>query len=234
VHWHGIQLESYYDGVAHFGGNGRDHTPYLQPGDTFVAKFTPPRAGTFIYHTHFNDYAQLCTGLYGALIVVEPGRPRDPATDHVFVISRDGPDEDKDPVLVNGAVEPPPVVLRAGVRHRIRVIGITPEATARVRVLRNGRPISWRAVAKDGAELPPALATSRTAEFSISPGETYDFEIAEARPGELRLEADLDTHPRVPRAIARLSIVARQLASIYDATGRPGDAKLWRAKAAHK
>jgi FtsP/CotA-like multicopper oxidase with cupredoxin domain len=208
VHWHGIQLESYYDGVAHFGGNGRDHTPYLQPGDTFVAKFTPPRAGTFIYHTHFNDYAQLCTGLYGALIVVEPGKRFDPAVDHVFVISRDGPDEQKDPVLLNGAVEPVPVALRAGRPHRLRLIGITPEATARVRLLRDDHPITWRAVAKDGTDLPPALATSRPAELSISPGETYDFEIAEPKPGELSLEAVLDGQQPVPRAIARLSIVA--------------------------
>jgi manganese oxidase len=73
VHWHGIELESYYDGVPHFGGDSRARTPYIPPGGSFVARFSPPRAGTFAYHTHFNDFAQLSTGLYGALIVFEKG-----------------------------------------------------------------------------------------------------------------------------------------------------------------
>ena len=38
VHWHGIELESYYDGVPGWGGEGRQVTPPIRPGETFVAR----------------------------------------------------------------------------------------------------------------------------------------------------------------------------------------------------
>src|SRR5436309_12363389 len=70
IHWHGIELESYYDGVPGLGGQPGNITPAIEPGQSFVAKFIPPRAGTFIYHTHWHKDAQLSGGLYGALIVL--------------------------------------------------------------------------------------------------------------------------------------------------------------------
>ena len=45
----------------------------IAPGDSFTAEFTPPRPGTFIYHSHAHELVQIQGGLYGALIVVEPG-----------------------------------------------------------------------------------------------------------------------------------------------------------------
>ena len=51
----------------------RDIMPPIAPGASFVAQMTPPRAGTFIYHTHIDDIKQLSSGLYGALIVLPPG-----------------------------------------------------------------------------------------------------------------------------------------------------------------
>jgi hypothetical protein len=42
----------------------------------------------------------------------------------------------------------------------------------------------WRAVAKDGYELPKAQATERTANVQMGPGETADFELRPMRPGE--------------------------------------------------
>ena len=73
IHWHGIELTSYFDGVPGISGQGSAIAPPIAPGQTFVARFTPPRAGTFIYHTHWHDNAQLAGGLYGALLVLEPG-----------------------------------------------------------------------------------------------------------------------------------------------------------------
>ncbi|MBK9980518.1 MAG: multicopper oxidase domain-containing protein [Gemmatimonadetes bacterium] len=49
VHWHGIELESYYDGVPGFSGAGRRVTPLIAPGDSFVVRFTrraPGRSST--------------------------------------------------------------------------------------------------------------------------------------------------------------------------------------------
>ena len=75
IHWHGMELESYYDGAHGWGGNGEQVTPMVAPGSSFVVRFTPPRTGTFMYHTHLHDRRQLTSGLYGAMLVVD--RPAD-------------------------------------------------------------------------------------------------------------------------------------------------------------
>jgi manganese oxidase len=51
IHWHGLELDSYYDGVIG-GGTGDQVTPAIAPDGSFVSRFNPNRAGTFIYHTH--------------------------------------------------------------------------------------------------------------------------------------------------------------------------------------
>jgi multicopper oxidase len=51
----------------------------IEAGGRFVVRLTPPRTGTFIYHTHLHTYQQLSPGLYGALIVTEPGETYDPS-----------------------------------------------------------------------------------------------------------------------------------------------------------
>lgn len=73
IHWHGIELESYYDGVAGWTGSGKQISPVIAPGTSFIARMTPQRAGTFIYHTHWHDDVQLVNGLYGPLIVLGQG-----------------------------------------------------------------------------------------------------------------------------------------------------------------
>ena len=48
------------------------YTSYdVMPGDSFEMRVTPPRAGSFMYHTHLNDIYQQRLGLYGPL---QPGR----------------------------------------------------------------------------------------------------------------------------------------------------------------
>jgi hypothetical protein len=48
--------------------------------------------------------------------------------------------------------------------------------------------VPWRAIAKDGADLPPSQATKRPAQQVIAVGETYDFEFEAPGPGEYRLD----------------------------------------------
>lgn len=193
VHWHGIELDSYYDGVAGWGGNGRQMTPPVAPGGSFVAKFAPPRAGTFIYHTHWHDPSQLVKGLYGPLIVLPPGEKFDPDTDKIVLISIDGPDEKADAILVNGTSAPDPTTMRVGIRYRFRLINITSiNPDVRVSLMDGGRPVVWRAIAKDGADLPESQRTLTDArEVRVSVGETYDFEFVPASAGRLRLEVGI-------------------------------------------
>lgn len=169
--------------MPHWSGDDRRRTPSIEPNQQFVARFTPPRAGAFMYHTHFNDFVQLSSGLYGVLIVTEAGAPVDPPLiDHTFIVSRGGVSDETSPVLVNGAVSAPPVTLRRGATHRLRLAGITPVQTVRVRLMDGRSVVTWRALAKDGADLPPAAAVDRPADLQLSPRETYDFTMLRPAP----------------------------------------------------
>ena len=174
IHWHGMELESYYDGVHGWSGAGQRVTPLIEPGGSFVVRFTPPRTGTFMYHTHLHDNRQLTSGLYGAMLVVEPGETFDEATDHVFVMGRGGP-EPEAPAVLNGQRDPQ-VVWKAGQRHRVRLINITPSDIFSVTLQTNEGPVTWRPLTKDGAPLPPERCEPRPAKQLIGAGETYDFE----------------------------------------------------------
>ena len=80
-----MELESYYDGVHGWSGAGTRVTPIIEPGHFFTVRFTPPRAGDVMYHTHLHDDRQLTSGMYGALVVTEPDDVFDPTLDHVVV-----------------------------------------------------------------------------------------------------------------------------------------------------
>ncbi|MEA3245307.1 MAG: multicopper oxidase domain-containing protein [Gemmatimonadota bacterium] len=187
IHWHGIELESFNDGVPGWSGQSGNVMPAVQPGQTFDVKFTPPRAGTFIYHTHGHDRRQLISGMYGPLIVTEPGKPFDPAVERIVLLGGAGPGSPA--VEINRSTNPPAMQLNVGVRHRFRIINITPNFVVTISLRGDAGPVQWRAVAKDGADLPPNQATARAASFRIGIGETYDFEYEPTAPGELRLEA---------------------------------------------
>jgi FtsP/CotA-like multicopper oxidase with cupredoxin domain len=187
VHWHGMEVESYYDGVPGLSGSGRRLLAPIQPGGTFVARFAPPRAGTFIYHTHFDDLRQLSSGLYGPLIVLPPGETFHPDSDLVLVISRAGPGET--PIWLNGSRSPAMGALRLGRTYRLRIINIVPEnPPVDVRLTRGSDSVMWRPVAKDGADLPERQRTLKPARLTIAVGETYDFEVRPDATGDLTLE----------------------------------------------
>src|ERR1700682_1130561 len=192
IHWHGIELESYYDGVAGWTGTTQQTTPAIKPGESFAVRMAPPRVGTFIYHTHWHDQDQLDNGIYGPLLVVPIGQKFDPASDQIFLFSL-GVFEPFGPVLlVNGHPQPAPLRLVTGTKYRFRLINISPNnARMRASLRKAGTPVQWRIMAKDGADLPPAAATLQTAELGITVGETYDFEYEASTPQALALEVYL-------------------------------------------
>jgi manganese oxidase len=194
IHWHGIELESYDDGVPGFSGLVGSVTPPVAPGETFTARFTPSRAGTFIYHTHWHNAGQLAAGIYGPLIVLEPGQTYDPVSDHIIVLGLDGPyrPAPNEAFVVNGDAKPRPLDLSAGVPHRLRFINITADNVAlTVQLLSGFDPVRWRLVGKDGSETPLAQRTERLARQQVAVGETYDFELAPMPPTEVGMWLEL-------------------------------------------
>ena len=158
VHWHGIELESYYDGIPGWSGAGTKTAPYIAPADSFTAVFTPPRAGTFMYHAHADDIHQLAAGLYGPLIVLEPGQKWDPVTDHVFGIGQEG---EKAPAwnVLNGVPAAEPMQFKAGVKHRLRFYNMTIDDEADVIIENDSGVVKWTPVAKDAM---PTVGANRT------------------------------------------------------------------------
>jgi len=190
VHWHGMELQSVYDGVAGWSRTGSRVAPLVAPGASFRVLMTPPRAGTFIYHTHMDETHQLVAGLYGPLIVLEPGVAFDPALDRVYVIGGAIDASGSHSVTINGALDPPLQTVHAGVSYRVRFINITPDATVEMRLMQDGGLLRWTAIANDGADLPAALRVERPAELRFGPGQTYDFEWTPAAPGNAALLLD--------------------------------------------
>ncbi len=187
IHWHGLELESYYDGVVG-GGVGDQVTPAIAPGASFVARFTPSRAGTFIYHTHAADPKQLSGGVYGGLIVLEPGQSFDPEHDKLLVIGTRDTFFDARRITINGVETPEPITLAQGASYRLRLINMAPNLPANFRLGSQEHPATWRAIAKDGATVPARLAGESNAVLHIASGETYDFEFRAESPGEVPLE----------------------------------------------
>ena len=210
IHWHGIELESYYDGVPGYGGDSRQVTPPIAPGESFIAHMTPPRAGTYIYHTHWHDIGQLTTGLYGAIIVLEPGQKYDPEHDRVFLVSSSDTNFLADALLVNGLAKPGPTQLRVGEKYRLRFINITPSDDSVVySLLDAGKPTIWQPLAKDGADLPEFYRKPVDAKQTFAAGETYDYIFEPTKPGKLSLE----TNFALSHIVVPIDVVATQTVS---------------------
>ena len=187
IHWHGIELESYYDGVPWWGGRDEKRAPAVEAGKTFTVRMIPPRVGTFMYHTHWHDAAQLTGGIHGTMIVLPKGVKYDAATDKSFLFSQSpGEPFGAAMILMNGSPQPTTLRLQTGVAYRLRFVNITPSVNnLRVQLLKDGAPVQWRAIAKDAAAV--AGSPMKTADQAVAVGETFDFEYKADGPGTVSL-----------------------------------------------
>jgi FtsP/CotA-like multicopper oxidase with cupredoxin domain len=190
VHWHGLEIESYPDGVPNYSGMGAHIMPPIAPGDSFAAEFTPPRSGTFPYHSHLNELRQIGSGMYGAIVVTDA--PRDTTRDHVIVAGGGGvPVFHKEGpafLLVNGRVFPQPIHMTVGDTNRLRIVSIHSDELLEFRLSNDSSVAHWTPLARDGADLPPALQRPALAKMEMGPGQTADFLYVPDRPGALTLE----------------------------------------------
>jgi hypothetical protein len=128
VHWHGMLLPSGMDGVPAVT------QPPIPPGGTFVYEYTLPKAGTFMYHSHFDTMTQESAGVAGMFVI----HPRNPASrpdrDYALLLNEwvveagtSRPDTIQDAgfnvLTINGKAAPgtTPLVAQLGDRVRVRI-----------------------------------------------------------------------------------------------------------------
>lgn len=220
IHWHGLELDSYYDGVAGWSNDGKKLAPLLQPGDTFVVHLQPPRAGTFMYHTHMHS-RQLLDGLYGPLIVVNPGESFNPQHDKLFLISQGGASMkftrhwltgfSNVHYLLNGSNKPPEMQLKKGVKYRFRVMNISAQQNSYFTSAQSGffislkrddgKPVNWKSIDKDGMSNAALNEPGSADHQRAAPGTTHDFEFTPDKTGNYVFEAIMDQKVEVRQTI---------------------------------
>jgi len=181
VHWHGLEIDSYFDGVSGWGNFKNMLAPIIQPGDSFVVHMRPPRSGTFIYHTHMHNQ-QLFAGMYGAIIVKDKKENYEIDKNKVIIFGEDKAGA----VFVNGKKQPDTLYVKKGINYHFRLVNITAGwADLSTSIMHNGSPVNWKPLAKDGADLPSYQQIIRAAlNQPISVGQTLDFGFTPDKAGE--------------------------------------------------
>ena len=181
---------SHPDGVPDFSGIGDRIMPPIPPGGSFAAEFTPPRSGTFPYHSHLHEMRQIGSGMYGAIIVSDA--PRDTTRDHLIVAGGGGLPvfykQAPNFLLVNGERFPQKLRMTVGDTNRVRIVSIHADEILHFRFGTDAQAARWRPLAREGADLPVALRAPRPAVATMGPGETADFTYVPATPGTMMLE----------------------------------------------
>lgn len=184
IHWHGIELSnSYVDGVPDWSGMPGHLAPSIPPGDSFTVSFTPPRSGTFMYHSHAHEIHQIVNGMYGALVVADD-IPLEATHDRLYVMNGD-----VDVLRFNGTGKPATERMVVGQRYRLRLINIHGGHPFTFSLESESGRVHWSPLAKDGADLPPAQRSERPAATFMGPGEIGDFEFRPSSAGRLQLVA---------------------------------------------
>jgi FtsP/CotA-like multicopper oxidase with cupredoxin domain len=186
IHWHGLRVPSFMDGTQVV-------QPGVAPGETFEYRFTVPDAGTFWYHSHFNETVQLEKGLYGALIVrdddeVTLDRERVLVFDDVK-LSRKGDfakfggwmeehmGREGSVRLVNGEMEPE-ISVPAGQTERWRIVNASSARYIRLSV--GKKP--FRILGTGGGFIESPVAAS---EVLLVPGDRVDIAVGPFAEGEV-------------------------------------------------
>ncbi len=79
VHWHGLILPNFYDGVPYVS------TPPIKPGETLTYKFAIRQSGTYWYHSH--TMLQEQSGVFGPIVIEPKGKTMDYDAEQVLMLS---------------------------------------------------------------------------------------------------------------------------------------------------
>jgi len=197
VHWHGIEVPNAMDGVP-----GMSQEP-IDPGETFIYEFIAKPAGTFMYHSHFEEDVQIGAGLYAPFIIdPKESEANPPAVDKTLMISewllRNGqtfaamPMTGMEPnfFTINGKAFPATeqITVKKGERVRLRLMGIGQFIHP---MHLHGVP--FKIVATDGHPVPEAAQLTKDT-VSVAPGERYDIEFVPTEIGAWMLHCHIPHH----------------------------------------
>ena len=89
-------------------------------------------------------------------------------------------------VFVNGKKQPDTLYIKKGINYHFRIVNITAGwADIETSIMHNGKPINWKPLAKDGADLPSYQQKIKPAlNQPISVGQTLDFGFTPDKVGE--------------------------------------------------
>jgi len=187
IHWHGLPVSADMDGVPGLSQAA------VAPGQSFTYNFTASDAGTYIYHTHFNDFNQLDRGLYGAVVVDEAKPAERFDRDYLMLLSSWRIYSDPENFFsINGKSYPltKPYMVKRGERVRIREINISGTEFHTMHL--HGH--RFEVIAYDGQPVAP-LNRQRMVTLSIGPGETRDIAfVANAQPGTWMFHCHIADH----------------------------------------
>ena len=193
VHWHGLEIDSWADGVPGWSASDGKSSPSIQPGQKFTYKLTLMRPGSFIYHSHLDDIYQITHGLYGPLIVMGENETYDPKTDHFYIVGWKNENPQKLQELeLNGSYEQPVQNAYTGEAHRLRLMNIQPAGSVKISVEKDGQPIGIKFIAKDGIDLPAIQQSSLKESQFFGVGETADFKFKPLKAGMYNLHVIVD------------------------------------------
>jgi len=197
VHWHGLIVPNGMDGVA-----GLNQTP-IAPGETFVYEFTVKHAGTFMYHSHFDEMTQIALGMTG-MFIVHPKQPVGPRVDRDFVMMthewrldvgarRPNPNEMTDfNVLTFNSKSFPgtqPLLMRTGERIRIRLGNLSPMEHHPIHL----HGVNFLLTETDGGRV-PASAQYPATTVLVPVGSTRVIEFTPSEPGDWAMHCHMTHH----------------------------------------
>ena len=164
LHWRGLRLPNDMDGVPGLTGNA------IAPGDRVDIGFTPPDAGTFLYHPSLRSHAamQMARGFVG-LFIVEEKQPPQTDADLAILLSESTDEKGERIILANG-------------RRQLETMALPPQARIRLRI-GNGSSRRMMAIGIDGAIAqvaaidgqPCGLFEPARQTLPLVPGSRYDL-----------------------------------------------------------
>jgi FtsP/CotA-like multicopper oxidase with cupredoxin domain len=197
VHWHGVVVPNGMDGVA-----GLTQRP-IAVGETFVYEFTVRFAGTFMYHSHYDEMTQIALGMTG-MFIVHPRRPHGPHVDRDFALmthewrlpvgaSRPDPMEMTDFNLLtfNSKAYPgtAPLLVGRGERVRIRLGNLNPMDHHPIHI----HGLSFKVTATDGGYVPESAQFPETTVL-VPTGSTRVIEFVPEQAGDWAMHCHMTHH----------------------------------------